>query len=205
MQIQALPRESIHLALGAARLPLTAIERMAGRSGDAEWPPALAFEAFGANVKQVVGSLLRDEVLVDEGRLQTAKVAELREAARLDAVAKQREREADTELRERRETAGDKRATAERQAAERKSQAAQRARKEAADAAEKLRREEAEAREIEQAREKEIAKKERSARATAITKEREALRSEKTATQAKAEVIELDQELRESKAMRKSS
>jgi hypothetical protein len=205
MQIQALPRESVHLALGAARLPLTAIERLAGHSGDAEWPPALAFDAVGANVKQIFGSILRDEVLVDEGRLQNAKVAELREAARLEAVAKQRERAADAELHDRRETAGEKRAAAERQATERKAQAAQRARKEATDAAEKLRREEAKAREIDDARQKEIAKKERSARATSIAKEREALRSEKTATKAKAEVIELDQELRESKAMRKSS
>ena len=40
-------------------------------------------------MKQVVGSILRDEELVDEGRIQQAKVTELRRAVELEVRADQ--------------------------------------------------------------------------------------------------------------------
>ena len=91
MQIQHFPGAVVRASLGIARLPLTAVETIAGRSQDgAAWPPALVFESFKSGAKQVAGSLLGDDTLVEEGRLGQAKVAQLRKAAEMEAVAAQR-------------------------------------------------------------------------------------------------------------------
>jgi hypothetical protein len=88
MHIQHFPGTVVRTGLGVVRLPLTAVEVIAGHNQDGTaWPPSLAFESFEAAAKQVAGSLLRDDTLVQEGRLAQAKVAQLRKATELEAVA----------------------------------------------------------------------------------------------------------------------
>lgn len=205
MQIQAVPRQSVRLVLGSVRLPLTMVEHLAGHADDDAWPPSLAFDALGANVKQVIGSLVRDDVLVDEGRFEGARIAELREAARLEQEAHLRERQADERLTDQRHTAEAKRAEAERQTAARKRLAATRAKQAEAASSEKLRKDEASVRAKAAARKKELAKQQRTARSRTIAKERDALQRERAAASSKADVIGLDEKLRASKAARTSS
>ena len=90
MQIATVPRTLVHRSLRSLRLPLELAEsvaRAAGLEVDERWPPSLAFEGFEAETKRLVGSLLRDEELMDEGIRQRAKTAELRQSLRLQSVA----------------------------------------------------------------------------------------------------------------------
>ena len=90
MKIATVPRTLVHRSLSSLRLPLELAEsvaRAAGLEVDERWPPSLAFEGFEAETKRLVGSLLRDEELMDEGLRQRAKTAELRQSLRLQAVA----------------------------------------------------------------------------------------------------------------------
>src|SRR3954453_6359435 len=91
--ITTIPRTTLRAWLAAGRVPLGVAERLFGRGAE-DWPPTLAYEGFeaggkqlGAGVKQVVGSVLRDEDLVREGDLERAKVDRLRKAATLEAEA----------------------------------------------------------------------------------------------------------------------
>ena len=63
----------------------------------------IAFDGVAANVEQVVGSMLRDEKLERHGRLEQARVAELRDAARLQTLAEETENEAEEAFEARRE------------------------------------------------------------------------------------------------------
>ena len=80
MELNTIPRTAVRATLLGLRLPICGVEVLTGQTGNASWPPAMAFEGFEAGMKQVVGSILRDEELVDEGRIQQAKVTELRRA-----------------------------------------------------------------------------------------------------------------------------
>ena len=81
-------RQSLRLA----RLPLTAIEHVARRRGVevSEWYPSRAFERVEGDVERVVGSLLGDGALVEEGHRHLARVQQLQHARRLDAYAEER-------------------------------------------------------------------------------------------------------------------
>ena len=81
-------RQSLRLA----RLPLTAIEHVARRQGVdvSDWYPSRAFERVEGDVERVVGSLLRDDALVEEGHRHLARVHQLQHAGRLDAYAEGR-------------------------------------------------------------------------------------------------------------------
>jgi hypothetical protein len=98
MQLNTIPRTAVKATLMGFRLPLCGAEALTGQSGNASWPPAVAFEGFEAGVKQIVGSMLRDEELVEEGRIQQAKVTELRRAAELEVVADQKRETGDRDL-----------------------------------------------------------------------------------------------------------
>src|SRR5206468_2327062 len=81
-----------------ARLPLTAVETVTGQRGaEHPWPPAMIFETFEAGVKQVLGTILRDPELVDEARVQQAKLGQLRQAEMLEAEAELRRQQAEAE------------------------------------------------------------------------------------------------------------
>jgi len=85
------PRTVVRTWLSAARLPLRAVQVVAhGSDQETEWPAVLAYESFEANVKQLTGSVLRDDELVQEGRTIQAKVGQLRTAAQLETIAERR-------------------------------------------------------------------------------------------------------------------
>ncbi len=116
MQLNTIPRTTVKATLLGLRLPLCGVEVLTGQTGNASWPPAMAYEGFEAGVKQVVGSILHDEELVDEGRIQQAKVTELRRAVELEVRADQKRAAGDRELRERQARAQDERDKAEQDA-----------------------------------------------------------------------------------------
>lgn len=76
MNLQRIPRTAVCTWLRAARIPVEAVARF-GRNGG-ESSLVLAFEAFEAGVKHVAGSILGDEELVREGRVEHARVREVR-------------------------------------------------------------------------------------------------------------------------------
>jgi hypothetical protein len=129
MITRTLPRTTLRAWLAAGRIPVTVAERLFG-GGAEDWPPTLAFEGFEAGVKQVVGSVLRDEDLVREGDLERAKVERLRQAATLEAEADQRQAVADEALDERRARDRKRRQEATESAQRRKNRIAQEAAKE---------------------------------------------------------------------------
>src|SRR5690242_8344978 len=102
MNVQKLPRTVIKTYLSAARLPLSAVAKASGQQHNEKWPPTLAFEGLEASVETVLGSLLRDDNLIEAGRLRQAKVAQLRKAAQLEAVADSTRTQAREEFVERR-------------------------------------------------------------------------------------------------------
>ncbi|MDQ1397802.1 MAG: hypothetical protein QOG64_3061, partial [Acidimicrobiaceae bacterium] len=144
MDIQEINRFFVRTSLQAARLPLQAAEAVLHRGDQTdEWPPSLAFDGFEASVKQIVGSVLRDKTLVEEGRLEQAKVAQLRKAAELETLADQRKVEADTKFQQRREADEQRRRQVEQETAQREQKLDQ-------EKAEKKRQADAEAREAEE-------------------------------------------------------
>src|SRR4051794_25148894 len=114
-----LPGFVLGTTLQAARLPLTAVARVTGQARNDEWPPLVAFEGAEAAVETTIGSLLRDDALVSRGRLRQARVAKLKEAAQLDAVAERKRRKADDQLEVRRQAAEERREQVEETAEQR--------------------------------------------------------------------------------------
>lgn len=202
MQLQEIPRAAVRAYLHTARLPVTAAAALLRRGDQEDWPPALAFESFGASVKQILGSVLGDEELVHEGRLAQAKVGRLREAVELESIAQQREATADAQLRERHEASEHRRAQVERKAAEREAALQRQKAEEKQRADDKARKGAEAAREAEAATQKAVAKQERAARATRVSAERDALAEERRAATAKRKVTRVDKELDATKATR---
>ena len=85
----------VRAGCAAARLPLDLAEHQILGESRADWPPVLLFDTVESSIKQVVGSLTRDADLVQEGRFQRARVAELRKAVALETVAGSRREAAD--------------------------------------------------------------------------------------------------------------
>src|SRR5205807_157549 len=120
MPITSIPRQLVKTSLRSVRLPLTAVETVTGQRGaEHPWPPAMIFETFEAGVKQVLGTILRDPELVDEARVQQAKLGQLRQAEMLEAEAELRRQQADAEFAEKHETIEARRQRIEREADER--------------------------------------------------------------------------------------
>ena len=204
MNVQKLPRTVIKTYLSAARLPLSAVAKASGQTGNEQWPPALAFEGLEASVETVLGSLLRDEKLVETGRLRQAKVAQLRKAAQLETVADTKREQAREEFTERREAADVKRQEAERRAETRERQVeadAQRRKAEADRAAEKKK---SAARAVKQAQDKVIERRERTATTEALAKEAEALKAQQEALEAAETVEVIDDTIEGNKTARKT-
>src|SRR6185503_19895559 len=119
MELQTIPRAYVTVAFQTARVPLLTVEHYARGDTDRAWPPALAFDAFEAGVKLVVGSVLHDDVLVRQGRLGQARVGELRDALRLETEAEQQKAEAEQTFQARSEANKQKRQEAARRANQR--------------------------------------------------------------------------------------
>jgi hypothetical protein len=191
--------------LKTARLPITLAESALHRSGSSdEWPPALAFGAFESGVKQVVGALVRDQELANEGRLERAQVTQLRKAAELEAVAEAREGAADADLEARQEAAVQRAEAIETEAQARREAEASRQEEEKRRTEEKAERSAAAARKAEAATEKAVQKADRSARSTRVSVERKAVAKKRSAVAAQKTAKQVDTQLETAKSVRRS-
>ena len=190
--------------LTAVRLPLTATERLVGKQG-VDWPPAVAFEGFEAEVKRRIGTLVKNPQLVQEGTLEQAKVDQLRKAAELEAAAEEQRLEAESRFLDRTEAVQETQQRLEREQQEREDRLEQEKAELQRKVAETARKNEEAARKADQVRKDAVAAQERQARATRIAAESEALQHEKQAVAAKGEVLDVDRALDATKAARKRS
>jgi hypothetical protein len=204
MNVQTLPRTVISTYLSVARLPLSAVAKASGQQDNEQWPPALAFEGFEASVETVLGSLLRDSDLVETGRLRQAKVAQLRKAAQLEAVADTTRQQAREEFADRRDAVQAKRQQAEQRAQTREQQIEREAAQRKAEVDRAAAKKKAGAQQVKAAQEKVIDRRERVATTEALTKEEQALKAQQAALE-KAETVDvIDDTIEGNKAARKT-
>ena len=205
MQLNTIPRTAVKATLLGLRLPICGVEALTGQTGNASWPPAIAFEGFEAGVKQVVGSFLRDDELVDEGRVQQAKVTELRRAVELEVQADQKRAAGARELRERRARAKSERAKAE-QDARRREQLIERDKRAAEERVERELAEKAAAIEATaQRRDKRVTAAERDASLTRVEQESAAVAQQRRAVQATKAASNAGDALERKKAQRQAN
>jgi flagellar biosynthesis GTPase FlhF len=209
--ITTIERVWVDTTLRVVRFPITAAERVLGKNGGngggervSAWVPAVTFDRFGAVVKQTLGSLLRNDELVEEGRLLEEKVARVTTAVQLELAADERRARADAKAREHHQQADQQRQKAERDAKARK----ERLERERHERERQLEQEKAEkasrAKKAEQTAKKAIDKQERTARRGAIAEERQALGKERDAVAAKRAEKAVDDAIETSKARRKA-
>jgi hypothetical protein len=205
MELHDIPQTAIRVWLRTARLPLSALELLTRRGEhDTEWPPALAFESFEAQVKQISGSLLRDDDLVEDGRLTEAKVAQLRKAAELETIAERREATADARLAARHDANERRRKKVEQAAAQREEALDRRraAEQRKLENAERQRRDAADRAAV--AQQHVVEREEREAERTRIKAERDALRKQRVAAAAEKRAVDADKKLATTKARRQA-
>jgi hypothetical protein len=206
MQLQRIPRTIVCTWLRTARLPLDAVEAVVHRGEhDVEWPPAIAFDSFEATVKQFAGSILHDDELTQDGRLAQARVAQLREAVELDAVAEQHKTQAEAEFEERRQADEQHREEVQKQADQREAALERERAEKKRRAADEDARKRKQAAQVEAVEERIVEREDRVARATRIVAERDALQHERKAVAAEGRVTDLDGKLEDTKAARKSN
>lgn len=202
MNVQALPRTLINSYLSTVRLPVTAAAKVTGQQDNEQWPPVLAFESFEATVQTLLGSLLRDDELVRAGRLERAKVGELREAADLETKAEAARKEAREQLSEDRKRVAGKRRTAAQRAREREQKAEREGQQRKANVKSAAAGKVAAAKRVETAQEKAIQRRERAATRQALAKEKAALKAEKQALSAAEATDEIGDAIERSKERR---
>jgi colicin import membrane protein len=206
MQLHTVPRVVVRTWLRAARLPLQAAEAIS-RPGqhEAEWPPTLAFEAFEAQVKQTVGAVLRDDQLVDEGRLAETKVARLREAAQLETTAQRREAAATAKHEAQQEATQQRRRRVERDAREREQRLERERISKEQEVDRTAARKKAQVARAESAARKSVERQQRTAERARIKAEREALHKERAAVAAKGRTVAVDKKIQATRAQRRKS
>jgi len=204
VNIQKLPRTLVTTYINAARLPLNVVAKARGQQANEQWPPAVAFEGVEATVETVLGSLLRDETLVEAGRLRQAKVAQLRKAAELETLADTKRAQAQEEFTERRELAEQKRTQAAQRAEQREQQLEKQAQQRKAEVEQKAAKKAAAVRQAKAAQDKAIERRERAVTTEALAKESEALAVQEKALDAAETVEVIDDTLEGTKADRKT-
>ena len=202
---QTLPRLLVQGYLHAARVPLNAVARVARQQDNEQWPPTLAFESFEAGVETVIGSVLRDPTLVENGQVRQAKVAELRKATQLSTVADKERVAADKAAEGRRKEIAAQRKAAERQATERKKEIERQAQANQQKTETAAVKKEAAARQAKAAQDKAIDRQERVATTSALSAESRALDIAKEALEAEEKVALIDASLEGTHEARKSS
>ena len=104
LDIRDIPRAYVRTTLRALRTPVDLGAALAKRGGDGRpWPPSVAFTTIEGGIKKAVGSLIRDEKLVEEGELNQAAAKEQRQALLLGVVAESRHERAQERFEERQE------------------------------------------------------------------------------------------------------
>lgn len=205
VDIREIPRAYVRTTLRALRTPVDLSAAVAKRGGEdgRPWPPSVVFTTIEGGIKKAVGSLIRDDRLVEEGELNQAAAKEQRQALLLGVVAESRRGRAQERFEERQEQLVDaleavhERTEAEKRAAER---AAGARRRKLASKAQKLAetdaRLEADAQDL-------LEHQDRVTRAPQIQRERRAIAEERRAVEKEAAVAELDAKIEQSKKERK--
>ncbi len=202
--LQTIPRTVVRSYLQAARLPLTAAESVLKKTDQKDWAPTLAFDAAEATVLQFVGSLLKDDDLVTQGKLAEARVSQLRKAAELEATAEAKRAEANADYGQRVDADEARKRQIAEQANQREAALAQEKARKQREADERARKQTEAAHKIEVAQKKVVTKQERAAKTTRINAEQAALADERRALVAEETVLDLDAALRSTKAARKN-
>ena len=207
MSAGPIPRTLVRLSLTGIRLPISIAQHLGERSGIdiGGFPAVSAYDSVEAQAKQVLGRIIHDDLLVDEGERQAAAARRRSGAEWLSSEAEEIRDEADTRLEERVGQAEESREEAERRLAER--QALIRLEEEEArkEAQARARRKEAAARRAARAREKAVEAKERKAELARIQAESEALEKESRAVEGEKVVTAIDEHLENRKAARHSN
>ena len=204
MQLNTIPRTAVRVTLLGLRLPICGVEVLTGQTRNASWPPAIAFGGFEAEVKQVVGSMLRDGALVEEGRVQQAKVTELRRAVELEAQADQKRAAGDRELREEQARANDERKKAKQEALRREQEIERDQRASEQRVARELAEKAAAVEATAQRRDKRVTAAERDAKLTRVDQESTALAQQRRAVQATKAAGDASDALERKKAERQA-
>lgn len=206
MGVTVLPRQVVKLGFQSARLPLTIAERVVERTGldMSAWPPVIAYDSAEGQAKQVLGQILRDEGLVDEGIRQQAAARHRAGAEVLSTEAEEIRRSADTRLEERVGRAEKGRDEAHRQAEERKAEVRREEDKAKQEARQRARAREEAVKRAARARDKAVQAKERQAELARVEAEAKALEKESEAVQAERVVTTIDEHLEEKKASRRN-
>ena len=206
MQLQDVPRVYVNSMFRALRVPLRASEAVLHRGDDERpWPPVIAFTMVEGGLKQAVGSLIRDDQLVHEGKLTQAKARELRQALMLGLVAEAQRNEAEDRYLARRKADEWGKAEADRRAGLAKTSAERRAsaRKQTLERqAEAMGEEDAR---LEEATERSLEKRERATRARQVSKERGAVAERRRAVATESAVAEIEEQIEASKQARRST
>ncbi|MFL6239469.1 MAG: hypothetical protein ACJ735_08295 [Actinomycetes bacterium] len=204
-RIRVVPRTIVGTYLRAGRLPVTVAERVARQQENESWAPAVAYETLQAGVETRIGKLLRDEELAAKGRLREEKVAQLRRAAKLEAVAEGQREVADETFEQRREQAEHKRAAAAQKADQREAELERQAEVRERKVQDKAAKKASNARELKLQQDKAIERRERLAKSEALAKESEALTAAREALDAERTVDVIDDTLEGTKEARKTS
>ena len=202
--VRELVSRSARVWLGAARIPVSVAQRIAGRDDDVTWGPVVAYDTVASNVKLAVGTIIGDPRLMDEGRVQAEKVQQVTRAAKLEAHSEQRRAEADAELERRREEIETRRQRVEEEAergeaavAEQEESERERVRATAASKSAAVRQRTA-------ARAKAVSAQERTARTVRVEEQAGAVRAKRDELAAKRAATELDRAIEVKKSQRKA-
>jgi hypothetical protein len=200
--VRVLPRVVIGGYLQAARLPLTAVQRIARQQDNEAWPPAVAFEAIEARIDTVLGAALRDDALVTKGTVKAARVEELRKAATLDSAADLKVEEAEQKRKARQAEIAEQRQEAARRAEQSKADIERQAALHEQKAEQRAAKKTAAARKVKATQDKAIDRQERSAKSKALAAESRALTVAKEAVEVKEAVTQTYAEIQKSKEQR---
>jgi hypothetical protein len=103
MRPKELSRKAVLGSLEITRLPLTAAERALGKT-ERNWAPTIIVDRFQARVKEIAGTVLRDETLRADAKLQNAALDERLRASIAEDTADRVRAEAKRATSARRET-----------------------------------------------------------------------------------------------------
>lgn len=193
MKIDELPRKAVLGYLELTRLPLTAAERALGRT-EGTWPITIAADRLQAMVKDAAGTVLRDEHLKAAAKLQTAALDERMRALHAETRAERIREQADEQLARERRAAQEAKAEVATRDAARERQVEK-----------KVGAEKSAARKVADAEDEVLSTREAAAEREQLAAEAEALRDERAAIEAKAEAIDLEDELAAVREARKQA
>jgi hypothetical protein len=190
--IDEIARKAVLTYLEASRLPLTAAERVLGKT-EGTWPVTIVADRLQARVKEYAGTVLRDDTLVADAKLQHSALDERIRAAEAEAEAERIRANADANLVKEQKAAQEAKRTVAKRDDQREQVIEQQA-----DA------KKAAVREASAKQQKVVAQRAKSVKRETLAEESKALNDQRAAAEAKAEVLDLEDKLNEVKAARKS-